>query len=696
MTALSVSSSSKNQGKFGLEKSVSGDVTLLTMHGTLDQGFAGRATAAALTTRKVVVSMRDIRRFASWGMSEWMDFLRGSAERDLYLIECSTYAATQINLVTGLAGHAKLVSLYVPFRCTQCGNEADSLVLATRDREALRNLSTTTTVCAKCNGQASLEEHPASALVAIAELPPFDVEDDVAAFLRKEFGYDLPTDVTRLRARRKVREPYTYVRLSGALATVPGTLANTLQGTVVIDLAQASIDPDQSAAWSSFVQALALKGSSVQLMRCPVGFLDAGVTLDDLRNKLKIRTFQLDYVCHACQLIGPQTVDVADQLESLVQGLAPPFRCTSCRAPLLANISSSLDQRLRLLPAQPRDAELDAFLAKAQVEPSEKLDDALAPIRPTAAPKQRRWPYVAGLAALAAAVVLGVWIEKSSHSDEQAPVIVLPTINPTPAPVPPVFVRPDWILSDVPSSAYCHDLINRIMCVGVSSYHASRDEAVAEANDAALEEMVSAIGLKISQPFFKDQILPTYSTGRAKQLAVLQSADVDRTTPQYIAANAVVTQSRRRVVQLLEATGGAAAPTQRTDWYWEEYAKKDAKGTEQLAFVRYDITLDAVRSLVDKYSVITTVGDAQVMTVFPGLGWEYKVEGGAVVVKPGKALTAQGVSEMSIIQTAGDQKIIDGPTLGHHAKEAAKAVTFTRPDAKVSDSDAKTEAPKPQ
>jgi len=683
MTALSVSSS-KNQ-QFGLEKNVSGDVTLLTMHGTLDQGFAGRATAAALATRKVVVSMRDIRRFASWGMSEWMDFLRGSADRDLYLIECSTYAATQINLVTGLSGHAKLVSLYVPFRCSQCGTEIDSLVLATGDREALRHISTTTSVCAKCGGQCSLEEHPASALVAIAELPPFDVEDDVAAFLRKGFGYELPTDVTRLRARRKVRDPYTYVRLSGALATVPGTLANTLQGTVVVDLAQASIDPDQSAAWSSFIQALALKGSSVQLMHCPVGFLEAGVTLEDLRNKLKIRSFQLDYVCHACQLIGPQTVDVADQLESLVQGIAPPFRCTSCRAPLVANISPSLDQRLRLLPAQPRDAELDAFLAKAQLEPVEKLEDALAPIRPTAGPNRRRWPYVAGLGALAAAVVFGVWLEKSSHSDQPMPVVVQPPINPTPAPAPPAFVRPDWILSDVPSSAYCHDLINRIMCVGVSSYHASRDEAVAEANDAALEEMVSAIGLKVTQPFFKDQILPAYSAGRAKQLAALQSADVDRTTPQYSAANAAVIEARRRVVKLLEATGGAAAPTQRTDWYWEEYAKKDAKGTEQLAFVRYDITLDAVRSLVDKYSAITAVGDSTVMTVFPGLGWEYKVDGGAVVVKAGKAFTAQGASQLSIIQMAGVQKIVDGPALGHHAKEADNAVTFKRPDDKVSD-----------
>src|SRR6185503_11521866 len=98
--------------KFAFEKATSGKVTLLALQGTLHNAFEGRKIAASIRSKKIVVSMRDVRRFASWGMTEWMDFLRINADRDLYIVECSTYAVGQINLVTGLLGHAKLLSFY--------------------------------------------------------------------------------------------------------------------------------------------------------------------------------------------------------------------------------------------------------------------------------------------------------------------------------------------------------------------------------------------------------------------------------------------------------------------------------------------------------------------------------------------------------------------------------------------------------
>ena len=80
---------------FGVNKSVSGGVTVLTMRGTIDHGFEGRKIAGGITTKKLVIDMKEVRRFASWGMSEWMDFLRQIEMRDLYLVECSTYAVTR-------------------------------------------------------------------------------------------------------------------------------------------------------------------------------------------------------------------------------------------------------------------------------------------------------------------------------------------------------------------------------------------------------------------------------------------------------------------------------------------------------------------------------------------------------------------------------------------------------------------------
>src|ERR1044071_6293346 len=147
---------------FAFDKTALGKVTLLRLQGTLHNAFDGRRLAPSLRTKKLVVSMRGVRRFASWGMTEWMAFLRINADRDLYLVECSTYAVGQINLVTGLLGHAKLVSFYASYRCGSCSEEFQSLFVIPRDREVIRDLPGSHLECRTCGGRARLEDYPAA------------------------------------------------------------------------------------------------------------------------------------------------------------------------------------------------------------------------------------------------------------------------------------------------------------------------------------------------------------------------------------------------------------------------------------------------------------------------------------------------------------------------------------------------------
>jgi len=188
-------------------------------------------------------------------------------------------------------------------------------------------------------------------------------------------------------------------------------------------------------------------------------------------------------------------------------------------------------------------------------------------------------------------------------------------------PEKPQYTRPEWIVSDVPASSYCLDQINRLMCVGVSSYRATREDAVAEANDAALEELVNTVGLKVTEPFFREQILTGFSEVRQKALSAMRDADVDRYGPTYAAANEAVRKGRKRVVDVLRISGGAAVPAQRSDWYWEEYAGEKGRGNETLVFVRYDVPIDTVRALVDRYSTPTTAEGTTAMTAFPSERW---------------------------------------------------------------------------
>jgi DNA-directed RNA polymerase subunit RPC12/RpoP len=663
-TASKALPQARNQDKFAFEKAMFGGVTFLTLHGTLDQAFEGRKVAESVHTKKLVVSMRDVRRFASWGMSEWMDFLRINAARDLYLVECSTYAMSQINLVTGLLGHAKLVSFYASYRCGSCSEEHENLFLIPRDRAAIRDLPGSHHECPTCGGRARLEDYPAAFFETIADRPSFDIEDEVLGFLRSQLQYGMAPDLTRFRAFRRVHKGYTYLRMSGDLATLPSdALVTASEGTTVADLEGVVFDPAHAyvAEWQTYVRTVLPKLKSLQLLSCPLGFLERAVAPEDLRDKLKIRTFALPYDCLRCETTTAHMVDVAENLEQLVGGAAPTARCATCGSSLVAIPSPDQIAFMRSLPARDRDAALDKFLTTVRGEPSVKLENcliAIPPRPPKAVLGTRGVMYAAlGLGTLIlgglAAVALGLWKQRSE------PVVANPGTLVAPRPAAPTFERPAWILSDVPSSAYCHDMINRLMCIGVSSYRPTRDEAVAEASDAALEELVSAVGLKISDPFFRETVISGYAGARAKALSALQAAELDQASAAYAAADDVVTKARKRVVEVLHASGGAAVPSQRSDWYWEEYAAKKG-GTEALVFVRYDVTLDAIKALVEKYSAATPIIGSTAMTAFPALAWQYAdFTGGAMLTKVAHPFADAGIAAQSVVMAVGDQRVGD-------------------------------------
>jgi DNA-directed RNA polymerase subunit RPC12/RpoP len=652
---------------FRMDKSTIGEITYLTLHGVLDEGFEGQKVAQAVRTQKLILSLRDVRRFASWGMAEWMNFLRATAENDLYLVECSTYAVSQMNLVTGLLGHGKLVSFYAAYRCGHCSEEFEQLVLVPTAHAGVADHGDK--ICATCGGNAQMDKYSATMYSTLSERPAFDLDDQVVAFLRSRLKYDLAPDLTRFRAFRRVNNGYTYLRLSGNMATLQADfLVKASEGTTVVDLAGVIFDPAEMTQWRTYVRTALTAVTSLQLVDCPPGFLDTAVVPEDL-GKLKIRTFALPYHCPTCDTTTTPMVDVAQNLEQLIEGTVPVARCATCQSPMIAMEHPML---LRRLPARERDAALDKFLTKARGEPATKLEDCLvarAPKPAKGAASPARAIYLAtvlGVLIIGGLAVVAVTLWKQRGETTPA------ARNPTTVVAPPTtqaFQRPDWIVSDVPSSAFCQDMINRLVCVGVSSYRTTRADAVADANDAALEELVTVVGLKISNPFFKDSVLAGYSEARAKALSALQAVDTDRASAAYLAADDVVRKTRRRVVESLQASGGAAVPAQRSDWYWEEYAiEKGSAGTEFLVFVRYDISIDAVKALVEKYSATTAIGGGVAMTAFPALAWEYgDFTGGAIVTKAGRPLT--GIAPKQVVMAVGDQRIADASALSQRLEE---------------------------
>jgi len=62
--------------RFKLDRDGHGEVTHLAMHGVVDEGLEGKKLGESIKSRRIVVDLRDVRRFASWGMAEWSEFLR--------------------------------------------------------------------------------------------------------------------------------------------------------------------------------------------------------------------------------------------------------------------------------------------------------------------------------------------------------------------------------------------------------------------------------------------------------------------------------------------------------------------------------------------------------------------------------------------------------------------------------------------
>jgi hypothetical protein len=680
--------------KFRLDKATTGEVTLLTLHGVIGEGFEAKKVADAVRTHTVVLNLRNVRRFASWGMAEWMEFVRLCAQRDVYLVECSTQAVNQFTLVTGLMGPGKLVSFYVPYRCGNCGDESEVLLLVPLDRAAMRDLVDAEQVCRLCSGPARVDRYLATMCTSMAERPAFDINDDAVAYFRSQLKYNIAPDVNRFRAYRRSTKDHTYLRLSGNIDGLPAeTLAKAVERTTVVDLAGINtrvFDADTLAGWRSFVQASMANVEQLQLLDCPPGFLDKGIAADDLQ-KVKVRTFALSYWCPTCRSTTNQMVDVAANLEHLVEGILPTSQCATCKTPVEALVDADLLGTIRRLPVREHDQVLDKFLAKARAEPAKELEDALivrpaAPAKPPA-PGVTRALYVASALLLLVAVGVAITVMTLWKRDDTQPAIV---VDPTPVVQPkPTFQRPDWIVSDLPSSAFCHDLINRLMCVGVSTYRPSRNEAVADAKDAALDELVHAIGLKISSSFFREKVLPSYSQVRAKALSSLQAVELDRTTKDYAAAEAVVREARRRVVESFRLSGGAAVPAQQTDWYWEAYALDKGSAheseagsaagpTEVLVFVRYDVPIDAVKALVEKYSTPTSVLGATVLTAFPALGWTHTdYSGGAMIVTAGRALAKSGIAPTHVVTAVEDQRVPDAASFATRLQESSGKVSLT-------------------
>ena len=680
-------SAAAQSGNLSIETFIEGSITCLRFQGTIDESFDGKRLASGIRATTLILDMGAVRKISSFGIREWTDFVK-SCERSvdaLIAIECTPKVVDQLNMVSQFLGSkGRVFSFYAPYRCDYCDIDRRVLLQVDRDAGAIRSLRPTEQLCETCSRPSYFDEEPASFFGYLAQQPPFELAPNIIEFLSSKLRYSVTGGDRRLHIDKHIEGRNTYLKFVGNLdGSFPsGKIAEGLEGTIVVDVSGiGTIDLAGAAEWRNFITQTKSGAERVFLVGCPPVLLERLTRQGDLGDQ--VISFTMPYSCSRCATTASQVIDVGQHYDILKFATPPEMKCAHCKSPTVCVAPESLLSRLRTLPRVDIDSGLRKFI-------NEMRDRK--PERP-AAPKlanatDARLGMFTGLivlALVAAGVLIGVnWYQTREARETQKKIegVLGKVESSQQGAVQRSFARPVWITSDTPGSAFCTDNVNRLSCVGISGYTQSREDGRIEASNAALDEMVNSIGLKVQSESFQDRVRPIYDAPRTKALADFEGVRGNPGSPEYTKAREAMVAGRKAVAEALMATGGSAAPAQQAAWYWEEYNKENGSGTEFLVFVRFDVSLSAMKSLMIGYSDLVDAGGSKVVTMFPAIAWKAPAAtGGALVLKAGGALAKLGVSELSVVTGIGGEPVRTSSDLASKLRKGgAGKVAVVTPD----------------
>jgi len=650
-------------GNLSIDKFIEGSITCLRFQGTIDESFDGKRLASSIKATTLILDMGAVRKISSFGIREWTDFVK-ACERSvstLIAIECTPKVVDQLNMVSQFLGTKGVVfSFYAPYRCDYCDVDRRILFQVDRDAASIRSLRPSEQLCETCSRPSYFDEEPASFFAYLAQQPPFELAPAIAEFLSSKLRYSVTGGDRRLHIDKHIEGRNTYLKFVGNLdGSFPSAkVAEGLEGTIVVDVSGiGTIDLAGAAEWRNFITLTKSTAERVFLVGCPPVLLERLTRQGDLGDQ--VISFTMPYSCSKCATTASQLIEVEQHYDILKFATPPEMKCSHCKSPTVCVAPESLLSRLRTLPRVEMDSGLRKFVKDMR---DRKPERPVAPKAPGAVTGARLGMFTGliVLALVAAAVLIGVnWYQTREARETQKKIEgAIAKVEGTQGTVQRNFSRPVWITSDTPTSSFCTDNVNRLSCVGISAYNDNREDARAEASNAAMEEMANSIGLKIDDAGFQEKVRPLYDNSRAKALSELENARGKAGGADYNKALDAVRGARKAVAEALVATGGSAAPTQQAAWYWEEYDKLNATGTEFLVFVRYDISLAALKSLTIAYTDHVEAGGSKVVTMFPGIAWSMPAaRKGALVLKSSGLLERLGVTDNSVITAAGGEPV---------------------------------------
>jgi anti-anti-sigma regulatory factor len=134
---------------------------VLRLYGAIDEDadFTDILESANRYT-EIRIDLGGITRINSVGVREWVNFVRALDSHESVVLErCVPVVVTQLNMIANFAGTGRVVSVYAPYVCDECGHEESNLVdtSGTIDVESFSERT-----CPNCGETMELDDLPES------------------------------------------------------------------------------------------------------------------------------------------------------------------------------------------------------------------------------------------------------------------------------------------------------------------------------------------------------------------------------------------------------------------------------------------------------------------------------------------------------------------------------------------------------
>lgn len=108
---------------------------------------------------KCILNFKNVEYVNSCGVRGFINFMRElEKNREVHFEECTAEIITQINMIPSFKGNAKILSLYCPYSCDDCGNEDMVLLEDGKNLPSSSNIEMPSVECKECGSDMEIEE----------------------------------------------------------------------------------------------------------------------------------------------------------------------------------------------------------------------------------------------------------------------------------------------------------------------------------------------------------------------------------------------------------------------------------------------------------------------------------------------------------------------------------------------------------